>query len=209
MSNIEFELSLLGEEERKFYQILKDGETVQNAALAVKWPYAKALNFAKSKLGWDKSWRSKTKISACYNTSSKKVTMNVDEMSELYDQGLSQAEIARRAGDVSRERVRQILMAAGKEPARVKAARKRQQRAAQKEARKAQRALEREKKKEEKKQLLEKRWAPAVDAWDDGKSLTEIAAIMNLPKGSLNWWVGKLRKDYDWFPKRREYTRKK
>jgi Mor family transcriptional regulator len=141
-------------------------------------------------IGWDFSWRKKE-----YRQTPHNVNQNTDEILRRYDSGERQIHIA---GDyrISRERVRQIIKANGRESARNKARKINEQKVRQyREMLEARRATEQQK--------FEDRWSLARKMWDEGKKVPEIAKAYGSKEDSMWVRVCTLRKQFGWFPKRK------
>jgi Mor family transcriptional regulator len=143
-------------------------------------------------IGWNISWRRKEYFKIRTDIA---VNPNTSEILRRYDNGERQINLAKDY-KLSRERIRQIIKASGRESARSKARKISEQKIKQyQEMLEAKRVLDQEN--------FIKRWILARQMWDEGKTIPEITKEYNITEGTMWSYVCNLRKQLGWFPRRK------
>lgn len=192
----------------RLFKLLSEGRSIAEVARMLREPYSSVYRIIKKSGKIFK--RNLNKFPNKTERLKRKTTLSKDKMLELYDSGVSQQEIARR-GNCSRQYVHQLVQASGRKSARQK---QKEKQKALKELREQKVALkrqhfeiQRELSKVATKEVLFKRWEQARLWWDQGLEAKEIAAKMNMPISSLQWYIGRYRKEFGWFKNRKVFRK--
>lgn len=191
----------------KLMELLLEGYSVSAACRELRIPYNKGYTIARQ-MGWTKKLRDK-RVSRNPNYGLHlKMTLSEEEVVRRYENGERQTAIAKDA-NVSREYIRQIVKRNGCEGYHAKLERLRRENTrfvpllrflkAFYKRRKHEATLNRSYKRDF------ERWKEARRLWAKDVWIEEIAKRLNIEEGSLNWYIGKMRERYGWFPNREPF----
>lgn len=191
----------------RLLSMLWEGYTISAACRELNLNYNAAYRIAK-KNGWSRNLRN---TSVCRNSNygeHRKTKLSEEEIFKRYDDGETLSSIGGLAG-VSCEYIRQLVKRSGRESSRQKLLKLRKNKISFRPLihvlRKHLRQRHREEAPKKKYEEDLEKWQEVRLLWSQDVCIKEIAERLNIKCTSLNWYIGKLRQKYGWFPNRKYF----
>ena len=184
--------------------LFDDGVSVSEVARIINCSYNSIYAYIKYHFNWDKS-----KKKECHNLNynkKRKCKLTNEQIFKEFEEHHSVSMIVQKAG-VTRQLISKLLIDHGYDPMKYHKIEQAKQKIETKKKRDEDRLINIEKRNQKKllkQEQFELKWKPIIEAWPN-ITINEICDRLNMPIGSVSWYMGKFRKK-GLLPPKRNFT---